>query len=388
MKSEKYIYLLGVVIFLMTSLGAKAKSHNNPKNHPQYEQLQEALEKYEEIANNGGFHEVPWFEGALNLGAVSDVVPDIRKRLATTGDIEEEAGKSDSREYDEDVALAVGKFQKRHGLQVDGITGPATLQQMNKPIDDKLEKIKFSLDSWADLPEDLGEKYIFVNIPEFELTAYEDKDDKKFSMRVIVGDEYNGQETPAFNDSMQYIEFNPYWNIPHSIVQRTMLPQAREDTTYLERNNYEIVDQFAEDAEVFENTQENLDLLEQEELFLRQKPGPNNAMGQMKFMFPNEYAIYLHDTPQDHLFDVEERTFSNGCIRVENPVKLAEYLLKDNTNAPGHWNRQRIIQEANQDETTQIYLIDRTPIYIIYWTAFVDEDGNLNFRDDIYDENV
>ncbi|MFN6945794.1 MAG: murein L,D-transpeptidase [Cytophagaceae bacterium] len=390
MKTYVYIFLFFLLGVTTSALGSNGNVSDNmtsggedPLAHPAYQRLLDAIEKYEDIKDEGGWPSISEDIGVLNKGQSSEYIPMIRERLAISGDLPEGEAGTDKDLYDDALALAVGEFQLRHGLQVDGIIGPETIKEMNVPVEDRIEQMKFSVDSWKDLPEELGEKYVFVNVPEFRLQAFSGKD-VELEMRVVVGEEYNGRETPTFSDSISYLEFNPYWNIPHSIVQRTILPQAKEDLGYLEMNNYEIVDSFFEDtATVLPTTAENLDRVENEELFIRQRPGPTNSMGLVKFMFPNEYAIYLHDTPADHLFDVRERTFSNGCIRVEKPAELAKYLLE---NAKGEWDLARIWNEKQNGDRKIVTLQDKIPIYIIYWTAFVDEDGTINFRPDIYNE--
>ncbi|CAN5379800.1 murein L,D-transpeptidase [soil metagenome] len=362
-----------------------AKKFNQKKEHPAYERLNEALEIYEKIKVEGGRSEININNETFSKGDSSEVIKIIKERLTTTGDFTLNGSDEINAVFDEELVESIERFQSRHGIQVDGVLGPNTIEKMNIPVEEKIEKIMFSLESWRNLPDELGEKYIFVNIPEFRLQAYENKKEL-LNIRIVVGDQYDGGETPTFNDSIEFLIFNPYWNIPHSIVLDQILPNAREDINYLERGNYEIVNEFGHEAEIFPVTEENLNKVEEGDLLVRQKPGSNNSMGQVKFMFPNQYAIYLHDTPEDKLFDQHERTFSNGCIRVQKPEELSEFLFKDN--ASGNWTKQEINAIIENDEWKQVNLEEKIPVYIIYWTAFVEEDGTVNFRENIYGQKI
>jgi L,D-transpeptidase YcbB len=383
-----FIAIFGIFIFSLTpesmpihqETGGRKTMAEGLLRHPSYEQLLEALERYEKMAKNGGWPEIQAFAGVLGKGDSSETVGMLKERLAFTGDFTEEATEAEKDVYDEHLYEAVMIFQRRHGLTIDGIVGSETLAKMNIPVEKKIEDIKFSLESWKQLPSDLGEKYVFVNIPEYKLQAYENRE-LVLDMRVVVGEVYDGRATPIFNDEITYLEFSPYWNVPQGILRREILPEAEKDISYLDRGNFEIVDRFDPKAQVYANTQENLSRVDDKELYIRQKPGPNNSMGMVKFMFPNEHLVYLHDTPHDQLFHEDQRTFSNGCIRVEKPEELAAFLLKEMG-----WGLEQVRAEMQNQEQRQVYLEETVPIYIIYWTAFVDEDGLVNFREDVYEE--
>lgn len=383
-------YFLIALIFTScsesSSMDVKENSNNanisqeKPK-HPAYHRLEGALGIYEKIANEGGWKPLPAGIGLIQKGDTSQHLIKIRERLMITGDLNK--AQSIGNLYDEDVFAAVEKFQKRHGIKVDGQVGPETIRYLNIPVEEKIKEIKFSLNSWKNLPEILGAKYLLVNVPEFVLKAYK-RDREDLLMKVIVGREY-ADSTPVFNDSIEYIEFNPYWNIPHGIVMETMLPEAKKDLNYLDKNNYEMLSSFSPEAQKINHTYANLQGLERGDIKLRQKPGPDNELGTIKFMFPNRYAIYLHGTPQDHLFEKEKRDFSNGCIRVEKPEALAVFLLQSPSS---QWDLKKVRDEIATEELRKILLENKIPIYITYWTAFVEEDGTVNFRDDIYNKNL
>ncbi len=222
------------------------------------------------------------------------------------------------------------------------------------------------------MPTDLGERYLLVNVPEFELEVIENGRET-FKMRVIVGKEQS--QTPVFSDRMTYLELNPYWNVPTSILRDEIVPGLARDPGYLAERNMEVV---TADGSPAGGDWSGLGA--GSSLRVRQRPGPQNSLGRIKFMFPNEHDIYLHDTPADQLFDRAERDFSHGCIRVEHPVELAAFLLR----ADPKWSREAIIAALATQETRRIDLPKPLPVHLQYWTAWVEEDGTLNFREDVY----
>lgn len=381
-----------VILILFFSLGAGSMSDSNlldskpekgPVDNPAYQRLKNTLDTYKKIADQGGWERIPEDGSIIKKGDTSDIIPSVRKRLVITGDLSSKAQQSGNNEYDEKLQKAVKKFQRRHAIVEDGIIGPNTIREMNVPVEQKISQIEYSLDVWKNLPDTLGEKYVFVNIPEFRLRTYKNQKED-LSMKIIVGKEYGG-ETPTFSDSVEYIIINPYWNIPKSIVLEEILPQARKDHGYLYRNDYEIVSHFGNDAKVYQVTSANLDRVENGNLHLRQKPGPNNSLGLIKFMFPNKYSIYLHGTPADHLFERVDRTFSHGCIRVEKPIELGEFLLE---NAEGNWSKDKIVKETENGKWKQVNMEQKIPVYITYLPVFVEEDNTVVFSKDIYDRSV
>ncbi len=332
------------------------------------------LDQYRAIEAVGGWPIIP--DGPLLAqGHTHDRVPTLRLRLAASGDL---LNLDTHKHFDHEVAEGVRRFQQRHGLSVDGMVGPETLSTLNVSIETRIKQILLNLERRRWLPEKLGNVYVAVNIPAFELTGYRDGQ-KELTMPVIVGKPMN--QTPIFSDNIEYIVFNPYWNVPRSIVEEEILPKIEKDQEYLEKKNYEIVD--AEDALVAID-QLTIENIQNYTVRIRQRPGPTNALGLVKFMFPNDHAIYLHDTPADHLFDATQRDFSHGCIRVKRPSDLANFLLK------GTLSREEIVYRIESAARQEEKLPKPIPVYILYKTAWVADDGTLQFRNDIYghDENL
>ncbi|RQD74287.1 MAG: murein L,D-transpeptidase, partial [Halanaerobium sp. MSAO_Bac5] len=278
---------------------------------------------------------------------------------------------------------AVREFQVNHGLNDDGIVGPKTIEALNIPYDKRVQQIIINMERWRWLPRDLGDKYIYVNISDYSLNVYENNN-IIMDMKTIVGNEQ--RKTPVFSDRIRYLVFNPYWYVPKSIAVEDILPSIQEDIAYLEENNYSVFAYNsnntlsrveAEEINWQEIDEDNFDFL------IRQDPGDNNSLGRVKFMFPNRFSVYLHDTPSRYLFDETERGFSSGCIRIEKPIELALYLLKDQE----EWDRESIEEIMQIDNEETIYLNEPFPIYLQYNTAWVDNIGNLNFRKDIYDRD-
>lgn len=345
--------------------------------HAGYARLKDALGRYQRIADQGGWPAVPSGD-VVEAGETSPRVPALRERLRATGDLGDRVAQEDSL-YDAELADAVRAFQRRHGLTVDGLLGPSTVEALNVPVEDRIEQIALNLERWRWLPDDLGGRYVVVNIPEFRLRAF-DGGQKAMEMGVVVGKEFNGRATPVFSDEMEYVIFRPYWFVPQSIVDEEILPEARRDRSYLPDNHYQVVSHYAPDAQVYDAYDVDLDRLASGDLRLRQTPGDHNALGLVKFMFPNDYAIYLHDTPADHLFDEADRAYSHGCIRVERPTDFATFVFAQ---MPA-WDRDRIARNIQQGDRQQVNLDEHIPVYIFYWTAYVDEEDGVQFRDDLY----
>jgi murein L,D-transpeptidase YcbB/YkuD len=284
--------------------------------------------------------------------------------------------------YDAALAGAIYQFQQRHSLTTDSLLGPSTLEVLNVPVDERVRQIELNLERWRWLPDNLGQRYVLVNIPNFQLKAYRDGDVVE-KMEVIAGKAYDDRATPIFADSMAYVIFRPFWNIPPSIANEEILPKARGNRDYLVNNNYQIVSHYGPGAEVYDPYTTSLDRVASGELRLREQAGPSNALGLVKFMFPNQYAVYLHDTPADHLFSEAERDFSHGCVRVGRPKDLAIFALSQKP----EWTPQRIDEAMHQGSWQRVDLDTPIPVYLAYWTAFVNQDGTVHFREDLYDHD-
>ncbi|HEX7186115.1 MAG TPA: L,D-transpeptidase family protein [Thermoanaerobaculia bacterium] len=329
---------------------------------PEYARLRDALARYRQIAQSGGWPALP-SGSELKPGARGEAVRRLRARLAAEGDLASapkpengQAQPSGSDLYDPAVAQAVQRFQQRHGLEPTGKVGDETLEELNVPVERRIQQIQVNLERWRWLPADLGKRYIKVNIPEFRMELVENGR-PVLGMRVIVGKAQQSR-TPAFSDKMEYIELNPWWNIPTGIAEEEILPKG---PGYLASSNIEVVQEGSTTR-------------------LRQRPGPGNPLGQIKFMFPNDFDIYLHDTPADHLFAETERDFSHGCIRLEKPVTLAEYLLRNDPDWPPLKLREAIVSGENRTVT----LPKPLPVHLLYFTAWVDEDGTVQLHRDVY----
>jgi L,D-transpeptidase YcbB len=353
----------------------------------EYRELVDALASYRKLQAKGGWTLVPAggtavrrYGGTMKRGDLGPEVGALRYRLEATGEL---GHAGDKQVFDDDVAKAVARFQERHGIPVDSAVGPATLAALNVPIENRIRQIELNLERYRWLPSDFGKRYILVNIPDYQLYAY-DKGKERFTMRVIVGDEY-GHATPVFADSMTSVVFRPQWDVPRRILVDEVIPKVREDIYYLAKHSYEVVDTARNEVITDPASIDWGDLDTTEIHFrIRQKSGRGNALGNVKFLFPNQFSIYLHDTPADHLFDRTKRTLSHGCVRVEDPVKLAGYVLKGQKG----WNEEKIgeamaVPDGKDPAPLAVDVEKPIPVYLVYLTAFV-RDGKLHFRDDPY----
>jgi murein L,D-transpeptidase YcbB/YkuD len=342
-----------------------------------------ALAGYRQILRQGGWPQVPG-RSRLQRGDRGARVAVLRRRLRITGDLRGSAGRKPV--YNRAVARAVARFQARHGIPSDGIVGPATLAALNVPVRVRIRQIQLNLERYRWLPSEFGPRYIFVNIPDYKLYAY-DVGKPVLTMRVVVGDEYENA-TPVFADLMTFVVFRPYWHVPQRILVREILPRVRKKRSYLVRNHFEVVDAKRESL-VLNPRRINWSRVDIRKVRVRQRAGsPTNPLGLVKFMFPNQFAVYMHDTPTRKLFHRAKRTLSHGCVWVEKPVELAEYVLAGQDD----WDEKNI-REAMQTaysaskgasvDGPTVTLERPVPVYIVYFTAFV-RDGILNFRRDPY----
>lgn len=343
--------------------------------YPEYRNLRKALARYRKQDEQGGLPKIPSGRD-LAVGDKSGRVPLLQEKLAWQGD--SAASTHSDSIYTRALAGAVARFQKRHALRADSVLGDSTLMALNVPIKERIRTLEVNMERWRWLPDAFGERYVLVNIPEFKLQAYRGGNQAE-EMSVVVGERYNDHATPIFSDRIEHIVFNPYWNVPPGIAKDEILPKARKDTSYLAEHAYQVVGSYAPDAEVLQPTPEHLDRVANEELRIRQA-GSQNALGDVKFMFPNQFAVYLHDTPAQHLFDRTERAFSHGCIRLDDPAQLAEYILADQPD----WTADRIRSVMQGDTRQRVDLHEPLPVYILYWTARAREDGTAQFYNDIY----
>jgi len=346
---------------------------------PEYDGLRQALARYRELADHPAWaQELPPLVGSkLNPGQHYAGVARLQERLLALGD--QRADAAPPTRYEGSLVDGVKSFQERHGLTADGVIGKETFAQLQMSPQARVEQLELALERlrWTPLPR--SGRLIVVNVPEFMLHAYRVEGDQINSgplMRVVVGNAHKSR-TPIFAAAMRTIEFNPYWNIPPSIMRDETLPRLQRDPGYFERQGYELV---GSDGRVMSSLPEGgIDAIAQGQMRIRQRPGAGNALGDIKFVFPNGDNIYLHYTPTPYLFKRDRRDFSHGCIRVEAPVDLAEFVL----DGEGAWTRSRIVQVKKSGRSMSVRLQDELPVVIAYSTATV-RDGRVHFFPDIY----
>ncbi|RDC63112.1 L,D-transpeptidase family protein [Adhaeribacter pallidiroseus] len=347
--------------------------------HEEYDRLRTALAQYREIRKNGGWPKIVNVTNSLKVGQTSAAVPLLRQRLLPPN--QAIVNRPDSLVYDAELVKAVKDFQERHGLKPDGSLGKETLRLMNVSLDDRIDQIIINMERWRWIPKpkEMERKHIFVNIPAYELYA-KDKGKTVFNMRVIVGKVMNS--TPIFSDKLEYIVFSPYWYVPYSIIENEMMPHLLADPGWLERMDMEVVQGSGKATTPVDPYSIDWSAITKEtfKYAIRQRPGPKNPLGDIKFIFPNEHEVYLHHTAAEQLFNQTQRGFSHGCIRVEKPVQLAEFLLADKP----QWTEQTILEAMHAGEEQYENLKEKVPVYIVYFTSWVDDQGGIHFRDDIY----
>jgi murein L,D-transpeptidase YcbB/YkuD len=349
-------------------------------NHPGYSELKTYLAHYRNIAKE--VHDSPLLVGTpLQKGDKGTSVEILRERLIILGDLYAD-NKDQTDIFDETIEEAVLRFQKRHGLKQDGIVGPRTLEMLNTSLPKRIRQIELNMERWRWFPRDIGNRYLIVNIADFKFWVTENHR-RVLDMRVVVGRPY--RRTPVFSAKMTFMVINPYWNIPQRLAIKDVLPKFQKNIHYLEQQKIKIFKDWSENAVEIDPETIDWNKIEPRNFTykLRQSPGPRNVLGRMKFIFPNKFAVYLHDTPKRSLFKENNRDFSSGCIRVEEPISLAVYLLQDDPS----WTRE-ILMEAIEKGTPQVVWLKRPiSVHLQYWTAWVDETGRLNFRHDIYDRD-
>lgn len=343
--------------------------------HLGYERMVEALSRYRAIEANGGWPRVG--PGTSIKPGMSDpAVPVLRRRLAITGDFAGDEAVEPQR-FDEVLAEAVSRFQRRHGLDDDGVVGPKTREALDVSAARRVRLIELNIERWRWLPQDLGERHLLVNVPGFQMHVSE-SGETVLAMRVIVGRAM--RRTPVFSDIMRYLVFSPSWEVPPTILRQDKLPAIRKNPDYPVEQNMRVFQLV--DGHWGEVDPHGVDWSRAtaSTIRLRQRPGPNNALGLVKFMFPNPFNIYLHDTPSRELFARSQRDFSSGCIRLEQPAELAVYLLRDDP----AWTRESVLAAMHAGQERSVTLPRPIPVHIQYWTAWAEADGTVQFRNDIY----
>jgi L,D-transpeptidase YcbB len=342
-----------------------------------YSKLRQALAQYRELSLKGEWPLVS--EGPrLEKNSMSNRVAELRKRLAASGDLKIEEVKGRNL-FDEKLEQAVITFQKHHGLKADGIVGPATLSALNVPLKQRIRQMELNLERLRWILGNPEQRSIVINIADFKLHVIENGK-SILSMKVVVGKPY--LRTPIFTSKMTYLVINPSWNIPDSIARDELLEKIRKDPRYLAKQNIKVLKGWGPHEEVIDPKTIHWSQITPQRLpyHFRQEPGPLNPLGQIKFMLPNQFDVYLHDTPSRRLFSEDVRTFSHGCTRIEKPIELAEYLLRD---TPG-WTRGKIINLTEKGTEQKVLIPRPLNVHFLYLTAWVDQGGTLQFRNDIY----
>ena len=326
---------------------------------PVYSRLQNALTEYRALAARSDLQPVPNLP-KLRPGEHDSGVPALRAWLVALGDLPAtDRPPADARRYDSALAAAAKRFQQRHGLEADGVIGAGTLHALQVPPAQRVRQIELAMERLRWLPAQLPERFVLINIPEFRLRGFDDGGPvPRVDMGVVVGSEADKTETPVLNADMRYLIFRPFWLVPTSIAKKEIGPKAERDPAYLTRQNMEVVNGK-----------------------IRQKPGPTNSLGLLKFILPNPFHVYLHDTPSKRLFHRTRRDFSHGCIRVADPPALAEFVLQGQSG----WDRERIQQAMTSGpDNHRVDLQSPVPVYVLYTTVAAEPDGRIDFFDDIY----
>ncbi len=343
----------------------------------QYDRTVEALAAYRAIAAGGGWETLPEGE-TLKVGMRDPRVPVLRRRLRDAGDLTG-APSTDPELYDPELEIAVKHFQYRHGLDQDGAIGKNTRAAFNVPVGDRIRTLVLNLERRRWLPDDLGQRYVFVNMAGFELKLV-DGDKTVFDTKVVVGTPFF--RTPVFSGKMSYVVVNPYWHITPSIARNEILPAVQKDVNYLASKNIRVFSDWS--ANAYEVDPHSVDWSQVSRRGMkykfRQDSGPTNALGRIKFIFPNRHNIYLHDTPSKHLFKQSTRSFSHGCIRVQYPFDFATFVLRDRP----EWTRDKLDRTVEAGDRKVINLPQSLPVHLTYLTNWVNSDGSVYFRKDIY----
>ncbi len=369
---------LSIISGIQTSQHLGEYLDNLGPQHAAYKQLQKALAEYRSIHNQGGWPVIP--EGkTIHPGDIDLRIALIKQLLVATGDmpLSSETGNT----FDDLIVNGVKHFQSRHGLKADGIVGKGTLAAMNVSVETRIQQIKLNLERWRWHDQELGNQYVLVNIAGFDLKAVEN-DNVVLEMAIIVGKLHH--ESPIFSDKIRYAEFNPFWNLTPHIARTETLRHLRADPDYLAKKHIRVFSSWQKNAVELDPSKIDWHKTSPKQMNhykFRQDPGKWNALGTMKFVFPNKYAVYLHDTPNHELFKTSRRAYSHGCIRLSDPEALAVFLMGGEAR---EWNRLRVGEIVDSSKRTVTRLPERVPVHLTYLTSWYDDDGLLHFNKDIY----
>jgi L,D-transpeptidase YcbB len=349
---------------------------------PVYRRTEAALKTYLDLASRDDGEPLPIPSRTVRPGNSYAGIPRLARLLTVLGDLPEWNGPAGEL-YQGNLVDGVRRFQQRHGLEPNGLIDTATITELNVPLSHRVIQLQLTMERIRWLPHEFDRPPIVVNIPEFRLHGDNEEYQWVLSMKIVVGKAY-GHQTPVFASQIKSVIFRPYWDVPSSIVRAELIPHLEKNPLYFYENSYEIVDRqgaVVSEGNVNESIKQQWRL---GDLRVRQKPGPQNALGLVKFDIPSPYDVYMHGTPATELFARSRRDFSHGCIRVEDPVALAKWVLREE---PG-WDEEKIRSAMNGDQTVQVRLERPIPVLILYSTAVVMEDGEVHFFDDIYGQDA
>lgn len=361
----------------------EAQSRASTVPLPQYERIAKALSRYRLLVEKDDGTSLPVTDEPVHPGDSYDGTPCLIRLLSLLGDLPENMATADSELYDGELVEAVKRFQSRHELQPDGQIGPETFQELNTPLGVRVHQLEVALEVWRRHPYDPRRPAIVVNLPEFRLRAFSGAGagEPELEMKVVVGQAAD-HESPVLRSELETVIFRPYWAVPESIQRNELVPEISRNRSWVSANNFEVVTAGGEVAEGGAVSDDMLAGLSNGELQLRQKPGPKNTLGLVKFQFPNKYGICMHDTSARWLFQKERRDLSHGCIRVEKPEKLAEWVLRGQ---PG-WTPERIDAAIHGTDSIAVNVKRPIQVVILYSTAWVMSNGEVHFFRDIYGE--
>jgi murein L,D-transpeptidase YcbB/YkuD len=352
----------------------------------EYERTSRALDQYRVLAAEDDGALLPATDQPVEPGDRYPDTPRLIRLLTLIGDLTAGTVPDDSELYDDELVAAVKRFQSRHGLEPDGRIGTATLEQLNTPLSARVRQLELALERWRRRPYDVSRPAIVLNLPEFRLRAFGVTNaaahNPELEMKVVVG-EAPDHKSPILRSQLESVIFLPYWNVPASIQRLELLPEIKRDRSWVSANRFEMVTPRGAVARGGMVSDDMLSELRTGELQLRQKPGPKNTLGLVKFVFPNEYGVYMHDTSAPWLFDRERRDFSHGCIRVEKPEELASWVLRGQS----AWSRDRVLEAMRGTESVSVKVKRPIQIVLMYSTAAVMSNGEVHFFRDIYGED-
>jgi murein L,D-transpeptidase YcbB/YkuD len=349
----------------------------------EYRRTLSALERYRVLMSDDDGAILPATKKPVERGDHYAGVPRLRRLLSRLGDLPADAVPGDSDTYDATLVEAVKRFQTRHGLEADGRLGKGTITQLNTPLSLRVRQLELALERWRRLSYDPSRREIVLNLPEFRLRAFDPGHQPALEMKIVIGQAHK-LETPILSSEVDTVLFRPYWNVPFSIQRKELVPHIKRDPSYISKNDFELVTSkgvvVAQDAV----SDTLLAQLRSGKLHLRQRRGPKNSLGLVKFVFPNDYDVYMHDTPAKALFSRARRDFSHGCIRLERAQNLAEWALREESG----WRQDRIVAAMQGDESISVKLAHPIPVRTIYVTAVVAENGEVHFFEDIYGQDA